>query len=316
MGKDVTDDRGASETLDSKDDFESAFDLAETGSFEGADDLAAVNAPIDDAGKEEADTSVKNDDIGQKDDESEEKYEQRYKTLQGIHRHDREVWENEKAQREAENAQLLLELEQLKKQPSATPPEKAAAAEAFIASLTDEQKTQLEEYEKDFEVVSQMEDLKRRIELGKLRKEIDEWKAGILSKLETQEAKLGPLTTRIDEVDEAAHFEYVKSQHKDYEAYIEDGSLLEWINSKPGYMRPALLQVYEKGSQEDAVELITDFKRENGLEQAQTPTDINQRKIRKRQALTSVVTRHGAVNLATGAAQDYEAAFDEALNKG
>ena len=35
MGKDVTDDRGASETLDSKDDFESAFDLAETGSFEG-----------------------------------------------------------------------------------------------------------------------------------------------------------------------------------------------------------------------------------------------------------------------------------------
>lgn len=312
MGKDVTDDRGASETIDKGDEFGEAFALAETGDS-GADESAAQSETM---GQEGANKDEATEDTATKGDESEdEKYEQRYKTLQGIHRHDREVWETEKAQKEAERAQLLDELEQLRKQSSTPTSEKTAAAEAFIASLTDDQKAQLDEYEKDFEVISEMEGLKRQMELGKLRKELEEWKTGILSKLETQEARLAPITTRMDEVNEATHFDYVKSQHEDYEAYVEDGSLLEWINSKPGYLRPALLATYKEGTKEDVVDLISDFKQESGISQQQVLENVNQRKTRKKQALTSVVTRRGAVNMATGVAQDYDAAFDEALNR-
>lgn len=324
MLKDSTDDRGASENAVSKDDeFEDAFNLAETGNLQA--DESAANAEVISKSSDErnVDSSDGSDDVSAAEggktpgsgglDESEEKYEQRYKTLQGILRHDREAWELEKAQQEAKTAQLLEELEQLRVTTSASSSEKSAAVEAFVDSLTDEQKAQLDEYEKDFEVVSQMEGLKRNIERNKLRKELDDWKKDIMSKLEAQ---ITPFTTRINEKDEEAHFEYIKSRHEDYEAYVEDGSLMEWINSKPKYMRPSLLEVYNKGVQEDVVELFSDFKRETGVGTRQQDTgDVLHKKERKKLALTSVVTRHGAINTATGVAQDYDAAFDEAVNK-
>jgi hypothetical protein len=246
--------------------------------------------------------------------ESDETYEQRWKTLQGIHKHDKEAWESEKAT-------LLKDLETARKPPEPakpaepTPEEIVASAAALMDSLTAEQKEALKEYEQDFDVVSKMEGIKREAELKKLRQEIDEKLAAIDTKVS---ARLEPVLKKAAESDEEAHFDAIRESHGDYEKYVEDGSIVKWIESKPKYLQPALRQTYEKGSAEDAIDLIGDFKRENNIEPPPPPENvvpINRKKVEKRQALAAVDTRRGAIATHAKIADDYEGAFEEALNK-
>ena len=253
------------------------------------------------------------DPVLQKPGESDETFEQRWKTLQGIHKHDKESWETEKTQ-------MLKDLEMARKvipEPAKkpTPEEIVADAAALLDSLTPEQKEALKEYEQDFDVVSKMEGIKREVELKKLRKEIDEKLAAIDTKVSAQ---LAPVLKKTAESEEESHFDAIREAHGDYEKYVEDGSIVKWIESKPKYLQPALKQTYGQGSAEDAIDLINDFKRENSIESPPPPDNvipIDKKKTAKRQALAAVDTRRGAIATQSKISDDYEGAFDEALNK-
>ena len=92
-------------TLETKDEFAEAFDVAQ-----GIGDRADLTAADDPANtKEEEPAAVIPPETPpvtppvetpppaeQQPGETDEKYEQRYKTLQGIHKHDKEVWETER----------------------------------------------------------------------------------------------------------------------------------------------------------------------------------------------------------------------------
>lgn len=253
---------------------------------------------------------------------------QRYKTLQGIHRHDKEVWEQEKAR-------LLADLEEAKKpkeEKKEVTPEQREKAEAFLDSLTDEQKAELAAYEEDFDVVSKMEGLKRERELKKLRKEMDDWKKGIEEKLNLAqtniETKIEPATKMVEEREREAHFSAIRNGyttedgtviqgHGDFEKYVKDGSIVAWIETKPKYMQTALMRTYSKGTPEDAIDLLTDFKRENNIEITQASDNVIpiDRKAEKKKALRAVDSRSVAVNSGKGLANDFEGAFEEALAK-
>lgn len=263
--------------------------------------------------------------------ESDEKYEQRYKTLQGIFTHDKETWK----QREAD---LLAQIEAAKAPPAApTPPadlKKTDSAAAFIDSLTDEQKAQLAEYEQDFDVVSKMEGLKRSQELGKLRAEVETWKADILSQLTAQatqfSTQVAPALALAEENELNTHFNVIKGGyvlddgttvpgHSDFEKFRDDGSLKAWIESKPRYLQPALMQTYSQGSAMDVIDLISDFKRDNNIPLTpNTPENVltmTPARASRKAALTAVTTKRGAVNISSAQATDYDSAFDEAVNK-
>ena len=259
--------------------------------------------------------------------ESDEKYEQRYKTLQGIFSHDKETWK----QREAE---LLAQLEAAKTTPVLPIPTdtKKAESAAFIDSLTEEQKAQLEEYEQDFDVVSKMEGLKRSQELGKLRSEVEAWKSDVLSQLTAQATQVAPALAMAEENERNAHFNLIKSGyrledgsivsgHSDFERYRDDGSLKAWVESKPSYLRPALERAYAEGTAMDVIDLVSDFKRENNIQSTPNTPDnvltmpINPARAAKKAALTSVTTKRGAGNISSAQATDYDSAFDEAVNK-
>jgi len=254
----------------------------------------------------------------QKPGESDETYEQRWKTLQGIHKHDKEIWETEK---NTMLADLKKAREATPEPPPAkpaqpTPEEIVASAAALMDSLTTpEQKEALKEYEQDFDVVSRMEGIKREAALKKLRQEIDEKLAEIDTKVS---ARLEPVLKKAAESDEEAHFDAIREAHGDYEKYVEDGSIVKWIETKPKYLQPALKQTYGQGSAEDAIDLINDFKRENNIEPPPPPDNvipISKKKTEKRQALAAVDTRRGAIAIQSAIKDDYEGAFDEALNK-
>ncbi len=321
----VESDRGALETkieevVDVKDDFSDAFDVAE-GSEKA--DLSAADDPnnVVEEVKEEptkeppVEPQLEVKPTEQQPGESDEKYEQRYKTLQGIHKHDKNTWESEKAK-------LLAELEEAKKPKTPDAKKETAAVDAFLDSLTDEQKEQLKEYEQDFDVVSKMEGIKREIELKKLRKEFQDTLNEIKTQLATQNTQISeeiaPALDLVAATDMAVHFSAIQERHDDYEKYRDDGSILQWIEAKPSYIQVAMKKTYEEGAAGDVVDLITDFKRENNIPIVQPSPKvvaIDAKKAEKKQAMTAVTTRRGAVSTGFAVANDFEGAFDEALKK-
>lgn len=311
-----------------RDEFESAFDTA-AGLGDNAD-LSAADDPKnikEEVVIQKAEEPAKPETPAKQPEETEEKYEQRWKTLQGIHKHDKDAWESEKTQ-------LLSQLEEAKKPkvPDAEPAlkptkEQEKVADAFIDSLTDDQKKQLEEYEKDFDTVSKMEGLKRSLEMKKLRKEMDDWKADIDKKQSDIDKKLTDQGSRLSPVVEKhqtdvaeSHFNTIKTAHDDYETYRDDGSITTWIESKPKYLQPALKETYSNGTAEDVIDLISDFKKDNNIQtEASTDTskvvNIDTKKAERKQALTSVETRRSAVNAGKALVDDFEGAFEEAVKK-
>lgn len=266
---------------------------------------------------------------GEKPGETEEDFKQKYLTLQGIHKHDRE-----QARIEKEELQSQLEVAKKPVPPTPTPvveksPEDIESARAaFIAALTPEQQEALKTYEQEFDVVSKMEGLKREVELKALRKEFqsdlqkwkDEMTSNLTTSLETINTKIAPVIQLETDVDKARHFDVIRQEHSDFETYRDDGTIMKWIESKPRYMQESLRKTYEQGAAEDVVDLITDFKRENNItiEQPSENTnivDIKNKRDEKKQNLRTVGGRKVAVSASHSVADDFEGAFDEALNK-
>lgn len=250
--------------------------------------------------------------------------EQRYKTLQGIYRHEKDEWLNEKDK-------LLSELEAAKtakpaEQSKAEEDEADAKLKELLASLdlTPEQKAQLAEYDEEFDVVSQMEGLKRKSEMARLKLEFHEMLQGFRKEFVTQ---LKPAQEFIEdtqksreEAEKNEHFQTIANAHPDYTKYRDDGSIRKWIESKPAYLQKGLIEQYTKGTAEDIVEMLNDFKVENNItgDEPNPPENvdaINRAKAEKKKVLTSPVTKRAAVNASMAVASDFSGAFDEAIQK-
>jgi hypothetical protein len=247
--------------------------------------------------------------------EDEETYEQRWKSLQGIVKKKDDDLKTAQEAWETEKATLLAQVEEAKK------PAEKAKTEDTEEELSDEQKEALEEYERDFDMVSKMEGKKRDKALVKLRKEFEE-------KLESISAQLAPIkgvtefvatTQKKEEIQsEEAHFKAIDDAHPGWEQYRDDGSVLKWIESKPKYLQKAFLETYQKGTAEDIVTLLQDFKTENNIQPSKTldnVVNLNEKKEEKRKALSAVDTSRRAVNPNMKVADDFEGAFEEAMRK-
>lgn len=270
------------------------------------------------ARKQSADASAAKD--------NEETYEQRWKSLQGILKSKDEKYESERTQ-------LLTELEDLKKTVANlstdnkdTKDKKKGTdkSDSLFDDLTDEQKAELSEYEKDFDSVSKMEGLKRERALKKLEDRI-------LEKIEARTAEIQdkivsrvqPIEESYKKSDEAAHFSTIRGSHPDFETHRDSGAILKWIDGKPRYLRESMKATYEQGTAEDVVDLISDFKTENNLlesnqnnqSRSDNLIDMDKKKAEKKQNLTAVITKRGSVDAGQGRADDFDSAYNEALKK-
>jgi hypothetical protein len=257
--------------------------------------------------------------------ESDEAYKQRYNTLQGIHKKEKADWETDRANYERAIAERDERLAALAGTASTagtsaenrqdTPTLKDIMSKV---NLTDEQKAALAEYEEEFDVVSKMEGLKRDQAMAALKAEMLAVISGMEQKIQSQ---LEPVNTFVKETaesreaaDKEAHFQTIRDGHPDYETYRDNGSIIKWIETKPSYLQKGLKDVYSKGTAEDIVELLDDFKAENNIKPSNV-VNLNQKKAERKAALTPPVTRRGAVNASMTVANDFEGAFDEATAK-
>lgn len=332
-----------------KDDFSTTFDEASLAD-EKTDLKEAVDELEDDAAKKEAGAQKKdasasseeskasesksekpNDSVNEPG-EGDDKDGHRYKTLQGVHKKDKEKWEREKQD-------LLSQLEEARKP---KPEEKKETVDPkkvvkeFAASLTEEEEAQLKDYEEDFATVSKMEGIKRSRELKALREEMSTWfadtKKEIEARLAAQSEQLAPIVTSAEKADLEDHFDLIRSGyeledgtkvsgHPDFEKYRDDGSIMAWVESNPGYLQEKYKEVLEKGNAIDIIDLLSRFKKENNIttpnpsENADNVVSINKKKAEKKKAITEVVSRTGAVSVGTALKDDYDGAFDEASQR-
>lgn len=245
------------------------------------------------------------------DPEADQKFEQKYKTLQGIHKKDRETWSTREAELQAE-IEALKKPPEKKDEPVAEKKETVSFAD-FKEGLTAEQKAELEEYERDFDVVSKMEGLKRDAAMAKLMKEIASFKEDVLSKLTPTQELVTEINKEREAKDRDDHFAMIRDAHPDFEKFRDNGEILKWIETKPAYLKRGMLDVYKGGTAEEAIGLIQDFKLENSINMEEPKP--NERTEQRRQALSAVKTRKTAVNPAAAVAADFETAFDEAASK-
>lgn len=167
--------------------------------------------------------------------------------------------------------------------------------------------------------------------MAKLRKEMQAWREEVNAQLAATSTSLNtridPVVKMAEENERDTHFSMIREGydledgthvpgHSDFEKFRDDGSLLKWIESKPKYLQPALKEAYSQGAAADVIDLISDFKKDNNLTQAPPDNVVQMNRVAKKQALTSVTTRRGAVNVSKAdLSDDFEGAFDEALNK-
>jgi len=296
----------------------------------GADAADKKDKSADAKTKADADKGKSSDD----DKSDDATYEQKWKSLNGILKSTKTKFEADIAQVTAERDTLKKTVEDLsKKKEDKKDADKDSASED---DLTAEQKALLERYDTEFDTVSKMEGIKREKELKKLEKKIRADYDKRIEDLQTRlDSKVKPIEESLQKTDENEHFKFIKSGHPDFEIYRDDGSILTWIETKPKYLQDALKKTYNEGSAADVVELITDFKRENNLledknknqhsDDADDKTDnkdvidLNKKrqeqKDKKKQDLTGVPTKRGAVNVSHSPASDYDSAWDEAVKK-
>lgn len=310
--------------------FDDAFDTAEeklvaTEKEDKPDKSDIEEEPEIDKEPEKEEQPVKADKVTkpeQQAGESDEAYEQRWKTLQGIYRHEKDEWQ-------AEKTRIQAELEELKAKVPKPAENKEDGDDSGLKDLlakldlTDEQKAELAQYDEEFDIVSKMEGLKREKAITKLKAEMLETfntlKKDFQSQLEPAVTFAKETAATREEEAKEAHFQRIREKHSDFETYRDDGSLSKWIEAKPTYLKKALEQVCSQGTADDIVELLDDFKAENNITKEQgnvePDTQTDKTKSSRRAALIPPNTRRGAVNASMNVASDFEGAFDEAINK-
>lgn len=318
MADKKSDDRGASEVDEVfNDSFDTAAGIGEKADISEADDPNKVPAgseqpPVVEDKAPEKPEEKPPEQPAQQPGESDEKYEQRYKTLQGIHRKDKEIWE-------AKQAELLAQIEELKKPEKPAQEKPTAVSQDLYDSLTDEEKAALKEYDEDFDVVSKMEGKKRDIALNKLRAEIDAFKKDVLERLTPTATYVQERVEKEAEVEKEEHFGSIRKAHPDFEKYRDEGAIAEWIKTKPKYLQVGMMHAYTQGEAEDVIDLIATFKRENNITPSEPELDnvvqMDKKKAEKKQAMTAVTTKRGAVNASMSVASDYDGSWDEAISK-
>lgn len=247
-------------------------------------------------------------------------YEQQYKTLQGIHRHDRETWESERTQ-------LLAKITEMEKgggtqtvtQDKKSIEDAGKLLDELKDSLSDEERAQLDEYKQEFDIVSKMEGLQRKVEMAKLRKDLVGMLEEIKGQLQPVQAFVSQSAEDRDVADRNAHFSAIEEKHADYAKYRDDGSLMNWIDSLPVHRRQGYKDICKSGTVEEVISLYDEFKSDNNIpiegNNDSPPNVVKLDKERRKDALRSPTGRKSAVNPTHTPATSFEDSFDEAINE-
>jgi len=174
----------------------------------------------------------------------------------------------------------------------------------------------IETYEREWAEVSEAESIKRTAELQLLQDTLySDLRSALAPVFETTQ------TLKVN-----AHLDAVRQQHSDLDEVRQP--LQEWIETQPEFVRPAYLEVAQKGSAKQVIELINQFKQSTGrtgaapevpapsARQPQQRPAKPQPSAAAKRALAAAPSPNKAEVPGSANPDDFDAAFDEAAGIG
>lgn len=203
-------------------------------------------------------------------------------------------------QRAEEAEQKLIKELQARPAPAKEPVIPPSAADESVLADDDELKEFFEEYP---ELVSPFNKLVDRKGEKIARRIVQE-------ELQKITPKIDVLETKYKEDVDNKHFKVIAEAHPDWETYVENGELTNWIEAQPALVQKELNRVMTAGSTREAIELLTMFKSNKSQKNTNTTTPN-----KKADDLAAVPASTGGPPIATPNSADYDAAWEEANRK-
>ncbi|WP_018865122.1 hypothetical protein [Thioalkalivibrio sp. ARh3] len=119
------------------------------------------------------------------------------------------------------------------------------------------------------------------------------------------EQRLTPLEQAQKEAADLQHQQAILAEHPDASEIAASNEFLDWIDSQPDYLQPAMRQVVQNGSAAQVNQLLSQYKTANPAK----PAPSNERQRQKAQNARAVPSRSSAPPRRK--ADDFESAWDE-----
>ncbi len=125
------------------------------------------------------------------------------------------------------------------------------------------------------------------------------------------EHKIKPIAQTVHESTVEKHLSALRSAHEDFDDIVKSGALQLWIDEQPRYMQPALQAVHDRGTTQDVIDLISQYKAATGKTVNKVVTDTVQPKPATKRPAAAIKSRHSTpMSRVTQIAEDD---FDGAL---
>lgn len=115
--------------------------------------------------------------------------------------------------------------------------------------------------------------------------------------------------------DQTDHIKTIREVHPDLDEAVSSGVLLTWINQQPDFIRSTLQTIYKKGSSDQVIKMVTEFKAKSGWKsQLDKTTDAAGKKAKdKLDAMREVNSDSGGAPTDGPDKNDFEGAAKEAF---
>lgn len=202
----------------------------------------------------------------------------------------------------------------------AAPAAPAPPAEPEPPKLTEEEQAELDEFTANWPAHSKALALQNKL----LQKQVEQLVAkGLQGVVGQLTEKIAPIIEKVQKAENKTFRETVLEKHNDLDTIRP--KLQTWVEKQPTYLRKAYEETLRAAPAEDVIDLITRFKKEEGLDRPQVTTpstppaatpaapDPNQqRRLDRMEAVDG-----GASKPSSSGADplDFDGAFDEAANR-
>jgi hypothetical protein len=188
-----------------------------------------------------------------------QKAEQRYKTLQGMFDAEKKKWDKERQD-------LLGKLEKATPEPEEEeeqPPKGRTKEKEKEAAAPDAEDPELKQYLAEYDYIASNE--------AKLRKRDIEQASKVI--VDSIIDFIKPYINVTESTAQDRHYTAIKTAHPDFETYRDSGEIEQWILTRPAFEQKAMKEVYNAGSTQDIIDLISTFREAKGYNGTKSTPD-------------------------------------------
>lgn len=234
---------------------------------------------------------------------------QRYKTLQGMYRSQKQKLEELS---KGESTKTEEGSQQNKEDKETDIPESQAQQDKIDTSWVNDALSSDEDVKEFAEEFPEIHAVLEKSLKAVMERYTQAMSQAFQTLLQQIDQKYQPIASSVTQIAEKEKDETIKSQHPDYSNLIQSQELKDWIDSQPKTLKKAYSEILENGSAEDMIEMLNDFKLKTGIKSTQE----SQPAPKKKPKVTPSTKNKAPSAKPPVDMDDFEQAFYEAINEG